>query len=206
MHFSTSPSHSTASPWRASAGSKAMITHGPSLEGGRGSRWGRIRRSTKGPPPPSRAMRVAGQLHRLPPPPAPRRAARPGQGCALAGRAGREDVRPVILGDRCAPTTDCTSESRTPAGALHRACPGLRRLPLPTQMPMPPSMRASRRLRHLIRRVRRYRSCAGYRTTLNSPRHRRWRHGVRRPDRSSRRTSDVCAALREPGALGPLRP
>ena len=30
MHCSTSPSHSTASGWTASAGSKAIITHGPS--------------------------------------------------------------------------------------------------------------------------------------------------------------------------------
>ncbi len=35
MHCSTSPSQSTASPWRASAGNKAMITHGPS------GRWSR---------------------------------------------------------------------------------------------------------------------------------------------------------------------
>ncbi|MYE15412.1 MAG: hypothetical protein F4Y07_02925 [Gemmatimonadetes bacterium] len=30
MHCSTSPSHSTASPWMASGSSRAMITHGPS--------------------------------------------------------------------------------------------------------------------------------------------------------------------------------
>ena len=46
-------------------------------------------------------MRAAGQRHRLPPPPAPPRAARPGQRCALAGRAGRADARaPAAATDR----------------------------------------------------------------------------------------------------------
>lgn len=53
----------------------------------RGSRRGHIRRSAKGGlPPPSPAMRTAGQRHCLPPPPAPRWAGRPGPRCACRTR------------------------------------------------------------------------------------------------------------------------